>query len=90
MISQYLKDADKYLNLAINVFKDIQQYIKNPLLLGFKYQPQHIPNNKQFEPLNIPMICLNIIDEFKSLISPKHSIYQENIGKYFYLLLLKY
>lgn len=80
MISEYLKEADKYVELAINVFKDIQAYIKNPQLLGFKYQPQHIPSSKAAEPLNISMICLNIIDEFKTLISPKHIIYQQNIG----------
>lgn len=87
MISEYLKEADNYLELAINVFKDLQTYIKNPQLLGFKYQPQHIPSSKAYEPLNIPMICLNIIDEFKTLISPKHVLYQQNKGKIFPIFL---
>ena len=80
LVSEYINEADECLKLALNVFKDIQAYIQKPSLLGFKYKPDHIPNDRQFEPLNIPMICLNIIYEFKSLIPPKHIIYQANIG----------
>ena len=79
-ILNHLKRADQYLETALAVFRDIQTYIAKPSLLGFKYEPQHIPDDERFEPLNVPMICLNVIDEFKSLISPQHTLYKENIG----------
>ena len=65
-----LTKIDYYNSLAMNVFKDIIVYIDEPELLGFKFAPSKTSIHF-LEPLNVPMICLNIIDEIRFLFNDK-------------------